>query len=264
MSRFIATLEEVTITRAEEFTKHGEGDQKPHGSWADGWDSVLSETSIETKVATFMKDNPNLTNQQISAFRSKTKKFFKNHDVVKKGDTVVTFQNKGDTKSAGVDAEDRSKILNQIDLLQENFPLKRIFILAQDGNGLGSTMGTTVKTVKGSAIVLNVFSLKVHYAFNQFSKKPEKVMPLDNKENGIEFTLSHEWGHAYNNANKGSVERVTKILSDNPSFRSSLSEYAKKSNSEGFAEIFAQNAIEIKTKSAKMEVTTAIQGVLGK
>lgn len=51
MSRFVTdTLDGIEITRAKDVAKHGEGDQKPHGSWATGLSpSVASEIQRFTR-----------------------------------------------------------------------------------------------------------------------------------------------------------------------------------------------------------------------
>ena len=241
--------------------KHAMHDQQSHGNWAGGgWDKVFSESSIETKVNSFKEANPNATPQQISAFKSRTKKFFQNHDVVKKGNTLVTFQNKVDRNITGVDAEDRKAILEQVDFLQEKFPLERIYILAQDTSRRESRGGAAVKTAKGgTAIELNVLSVKFYHAS---SAGQDKLMPLETKDNAVDFTLAHEWGHAYANANPRAILRVSNILKANPSLKNSLSDYAGKNENETFAEIFAQNAMEIKLNAPKTDVTSAVQEVL--
>lgn len=241
--------------------KHAMHDQQSHGNWASGgWEKVLSDSSIETKVNTFKEANPDATPQQISAFRSRTKKFFQNHDVVKKGNTLVTFQNKVDRNITGVDFEDRTKILQQIDFLQEKFPLEKIYVLAQDTSRRESRGGAAVKTAKGgTAIELNVLSVKFYHAS---SAGEDKLMPLETKDNAVDFTLAHEWGHAYANANPRAVLRVSNILKANPSLKNSLSDYANKNENETFAEIFAQNAMEIKLNVPKTDVTSAVQEVL--
>ena len=241
--------------------KHQEHDQSSHGNWAaGGWENVLSESSIETKVNTFKQANPDATPQQISAFKSRTKKFFQNHDVVKKGNTLVTFQNKVDRNITGVDFEDRTKILQQVDFLQEKFPLEKIYILAQDTSRRESRGGAAIKTAKGgTAIELNVLSVKFYHAS---SAGQDKLMPLETKDNAVDFTLAHEWGHAYSNANPKAISRVSNILKANPGLKNSLSTYAGKNDSETFAEIFAQNAMEIKLNAPKTDVTSAVQEVL--
>jgi hypothetical protein len=245
--------------------KHAMHDQQSHGNWAGGgWDKVFSESSIETKVNAFKEANPNATPQQISAFKSRTKKFFQNHDVVKKGNTLVTFQNKVDRNITGVDAEDRKTILEQVDFLQEKFPLERIYLLAQDTSRSMNTAGTTAKTQKGgSAITLNVLSIKFYHTWAEATNaKPDKRMPLETKDNAIEFTLAHEWGHAYANANPSAEGKVSNILKTNPSLKNSLSTYGGTSDGEGFAEIFAQNAMEIKYNAPKTDITSAVQEIL--
>jgi len=241
--------------------KHAMHDQQSHGNWAGGgWDKVFSESSIETKVNAFKEANPDATPQQISAFKSRTKKFFQNHDVVKKGNTLVTFQNKVDRNITGVDAEDRKAILEQVDFLQEKFPLERIYILAQDTSRRESRGGAAVKTAKGgTAIELNVLSIKFYHAS---SAGEDKLMPLETKDNAVDFTLAHEWGHAYANANPRAIMKVSNILKANPSLKNSLSSYAGKNENETFAEIFAQNAMEIKLNTPNTDVTSAVQEVL--
>jgi hypothetical protein len=59
MSRFEMNLEEVTITRAEEFTKHGTGDQKPHGSWATGVTSL--DPVVASSILERVRDNGGLS-----------------------------------------------------------------------------------------------------------------------------------------------------------------------------------------------------------
>jgi len=41
MTRFVMLLEDIEINQASKVAKHGEGDQKPHGSWAAGGDSAI-------------------------------------------------------------------------------------------------------------------------------------------------------------------------------------------------------------------------------
>jgi hypothetical protein len=74
--------------------------------------------------------------------------------------------------------------------------------------------------------------------------------------------LAHEWGHAYANANPRAIMKVSNILKANPSLKNSLSSYAAKNENETFAEIFAQNAMEIKLNTPKTDVTSAVQEVL--
>lgn len=49
MSRFVTVLEDIEITRAEPVSKHGEHDQKTHGSWATGMGAGVAD-SILTRV----------------------------------------------------------------------------------------------------------------------------------------------------------------------------------------------------------------------
>jgi len=52
MSRFIATLEDVEITRAKDVKKHGDHDQSTHGSWATGQsgDTQVSAKTMKTII----------------------------------------------------------------------------------------------------------------------------------------------------------------------------------------------------------------------
>jgi hypothetical protein len=51
MSRFVTVLEDIEITRAEPVSKHGEHNQKTHGSWASGnYDNLADWYKDEVKV----------------------------------------------------------------------------------------------------------------------------------------------------------------------------------------------------------------------
>jgi hypothetical protein len=52
MSRFVTMLEDIEITRAEDVAKHGEHDQKTHGSWANSL--VGTQTLLGTTVTSLI------------------------------------------------------------------------------------------------------------------------------------------------------------------------------------------------------------------
>jgi len=280
-SQKVALLPEKYWEVPSVFVKHlaGQHNQETHGSWASGseyktgnWSSVPSETMVQQDIDEFAKNNPDATKAQLSALKSKSNKFYRNYDVLRNGDTVVTFQKRIDKNAIGVDPEERQRILDQLDYLQKEHPLENISILATPTfkNRVG-LYGSAIKTKTGSAIEIHTFTIVMGEEVwaNFGSSKTVNKFSTDAAPNKLEFTMAHEWGHAFNNQwdrqnprQESFFSKFKNFYRDRPSLHSSMSTYGKKNYSEGFAEVFAQNAMENKLGIDKMLITTEFERFL--
>jgi hypothetical protein len=244
----------------------GQHDQETHGSWAQGreyvtgkWEPVEPDKLVQQDVDWYKSENPYATSSQISALKSKSKKYYKDRTVISNGSTVVTFENRIDKNKIGVDEKDRKTILEHIDYLQENYPLENISILA-DSQGGSSVCSMTEN---GNAIRISQTWAQNNKKFAYMGSK-DKLYSLDEGEYGLEFTLSHEWGHAFNNPYKQLSQKYGRFIEKHKNLLDTVSTYGRKSDGEGFAETFAQNLLENKLGIEKMEITKLFEAeVLG-
>ena len=230
-----------------------EGGSSEYKPGRENWKRVdpaeLVARDVEKQIAVAKAAGKELTEKEIAAIQRKSEAFYAKNFVMKNG-TVMVYALKPTPQAerAGmtVTKEDFSNVIDQIDRLQLHAPLENISVNISPGSA--SHAASALKTGDGTAIQLNLNSMLNDSIMLVGDKKTEgNSMPAENAQNSMEFTLAHEWGHAFDNAN--SVGQTD--LSMNTAFRiaardlsAGLSDYSKTSNQELYAELFAQHYME--------------------
>ena len=115
--------------------------------------------------------------------------------------------------------------------------------------------GFTASSAEGTVIALSPTNMSRNIAVDLRTDP----MPARNGQYYEEFTLAHEWGHAYDIVSKnayGNVE-ISSVIANNK-LGQYVSGYGKTSNFEQYAEVFAQSYMESKYPDAPKSPITPL------
>lgn len=235
-----------------------------------GWGKIAAEELVAKDVEKFKSDSKaqgkELTEKDIKAFQTKSEKFYSKMYVIKNGSTIVYAPKPtaADQRSGnGLTVEMVRSYRDQLDALQAYAPLEHMSVFINPG-GTGP-QGWCMRSGDGSTIQLNQNSILQSSFAVAFSKDGSEFMPTETLQNVREgaFTLAHEWGHAFDNANDGANSKgVAEILHADPLLKEGLSKYSGKSDGELYAELFAQHFFEQTTGAPSIPATEAVKGLL--
>jgi hypothetical protein len=147
--------------------------------------------------------------------------------------------------------------------LKEKFPLntdRRVaVVVTSDQLEYKSTVnGYTASDAEGTVIALSVTNMKQNLRMDLRTNP----MPARNGQYYEEFTLAHEWGHAYDIVSKNAWGNIAlSSFINNNNLGEFVSDYGNTSTLEQYAEVFAQSYIESKYPDApKSPITPRVQG----
>lgn len=264
-----------------ESTKYSQGQARDdRGRWTSGggfvagkWEKVDRAAQIDAAVekyrtGTVNADGSPLSKEDVAAYRQSTETYYNKTDQYNNGNVIVTIPSGFDTEP-GQTAK-TADILKTVDELQTARPLTGKVELKMDNQylmdlGGKSTLGfrQDLLSGEGSMIQINVAANERASGLMRQKKTIGTPMPSQTANNMLEFTMAHEWGHAWDaQANRSPSKSVGKILDKNPDLLGTISSYGKSSPNEAYAELFAQNYMEEKTKAPKMPVTAKTESYL--
>lgn len=229
----------------------GSGTYKPgRENWKRVDPSELVARDMELQIAAAKASGKPFTQEEIKMHQKWSEMFYQKNFVMKNGSTMVYAQKatpQSDRAGTSVTKEDFTNVMQQIDKLQQHAPLDDISVYINGGSDRVAA-ASALKTGEGTAIQLNLNSmLNDAIMISADNKNEGNSMPAETTQNSMEFTLAHEWGHAFDNAkstDKNDLSLNTAFRVAAQDLSGGLSDYAKTSNQEMYAELFAQHYME--------------------
>jgi hypothetical protein len=250
-----------------------------HGRWTSGgfvagkWEKVDRVAQVDAAVekyrtGTVNADGSPLSKEDVAVYRQSTEAYYNKTDQYNNGNVIVTIPSEFDIEKG--QTTKTADILKTVDELQTARPLTGKVELKMDNQYLmdlsgKSTLGfrQDLLSGEGSMIQINVAANERASGLMRQKQTFGTPMPSQTADNMLEFTMAHEWGHAWDaQANRSLSKSVQKILDKNPDLLGTVSSYGKSSSNEAYAELFAQNYMEEKANIPKMPVTAKTESHL--
>lgn len=181
---------------------------------------------------------------------------FENYDTYRQGNLYLEVDK-------GLPDGTAEKYAEQVGQLKEKFPLETdqrvaVVVTKDPLQYQDSINGYTASSSEGTVIALSPTNMSRNIAIDLRTDP----MPARNGQYYEEFTLAHEWGHAFDIVSRnayGSVQ-LNSLIANNK-LGDLVSGYGKTSPQEQFAEVFAQAYMESKYPDApKSPITPYVEG----